>query len=294
MGSSTKNVKLGVCKTIFDGVDLGLTQGGVDVTVKTDTHKVNVDQYGKTTVNEIIMGRDVMAKVPLAETTIENMIAIMPGSVLTQSGGTVASGTITFATTAAAANDTVTVNGAAFTFKVAPVTAYDVAPGATFSASAANLAAALNASTDPRVAGATYSVVAGVITVKYGPDLQYGSAGKQSAEGNSFTLAKTGTNCTLSGATLTGGADATTTSVQVNTGIGVDLLNLARELRLRPTTKYVNGVFNGDASEDFVIPLAATPGALQFAYKLENERIYNVEFSGFPDPTSGKLFTVGV
>ena len=42
-----------------------------------------------------------------------------------------------------------------------------------------------------------------------------------------------------------------------------------------------------------MIPLAATSGALNFAYKLENERIYNVEFGGYPDST-GKLFTVGV
>ena len=50
--SDTKNVKLGVCKVFYDNVDLGYTQGGVDVTVKTETHKVNVDQFGKTTINE--------------------------------------------------------------------------------------------------------------------------------------------------------------------------------------------------------------------------------------------------
>lgn len=293
MASSTKNVKLGVCKVFFDGLDLGLTQGGVDVTVKTDTHKVNVDQFGKTSINEIIMGRDVMAKVPLAETTIENMVTIMPGSTLTQTGGTAATGTITFATAAAAPNDTVTINGVVFTFKASPATPYEVAPGATFSASAANLAAVLQASTDPKVAIAQYSVAAGVVTVKYGSDTVYGSAGKQGVEGNSFTLAKSGTNATVSGAALSGGVDPTSVSVAVSVGAGIDLLSIAKELRLRPTSKYVAGVFNGDLSEDFVIPLAATPGALQFAYKLENERIFNVEFSGYPDTATGKLFTVG-
>ncbi|EGT88588.1 hypothetical protein ABNIH1_18950, partial [Acinetobacter baumannii ABNIH1] len=36
MASDVKNVKLGVCKIMFDGVDLGFTKGGVDVTVSTE------------------------------------------------------------------------------------------------------------------------------------------------------------------------------------------------------------------------------------------------------------------
>ena len=119
MASSTKNVKLGVCKVYYDGVDLGLTKGGVEVTVKTDTHKVNVDQLGKTTVNEYVMGRDVSAKVPLAETTLENMVAIMPGATLTVAGGTVATGTITAPATAPTTGQTLHVNGTTFTFKSA-------------------------------------------------------------------------------------------------------------------------------------------------------------------------------
>lgn len=83
MASDIKNVKLGVCKVTFDGKDLGYTKGGVEVSVKTETHKVNVDQFGKTPINEYIMGREVTVKVPLAETTLENLVAIMPGAVLT-------------------------------------------------------------------------------------------------------------------------------------------------------------------------------------------------------------------
>lgn len=295
MASNTSNVKLGVCKTFFDGVDLGYTKGGVEVSVKTDTHKVNVDQFGKTSINEYVMGRDVSAKVPMAETSIENMVAIMPGATMTQSGGTAASGTITFATAASAPNDTVTVNGVVFTCKASPATAYEFAPGANFTASAQNLAAVLQASTDPAVAAASYSVAGAVITVKYGSKLQYGTAGKQSTEGNTFTLAKSGTNVTVSGATLSGGANATSVSVSVSTGVGIDLLSIAKELRLRPVSKYNSaGVFNGDKSEDFVIPLAATSGALSFAYKLEDERVFNVDFNGYPNATTGALYTVGV
>lgn len=169
MASDTKNVKLGVCKVFFDDKDLGYTQGGVEVAVKTDTHKVNVDQFGKTTINEYIMGRDVTVKVPLAETTLENLVAIMPGATLV--------------------TDTI----------------------------------------DP--------------TKKY---------------------------------------------VEVTNGVGTDLLSIAKELRLHP-----KGLPDTDTSEDFVIPMAATAGGLTFAYKLENERIFNCDFTGYPDPATGKLFVVG-
>lgn len=168
MASDTKNVKLGVCSVYFDGVDLGYTQGGVQVTVKTDTHKVNVDQFGKTTINELIMARDVTVKVPLAETTLENLVQIMPGATLVTDGTTQAK------------------------------------------------------------------------------------------------------------------------SVEVEVGIGVDLLSIAKELRLHPIAKAAN-----DYSEDFVIPLAATAGALDFSYDVEKERVYSVDFTGYPDPTTQKLFKVG-
>jgi hypothetical protein len=168
MASDTKNVKLGVCTISYDGKDLGYTQGGVQVSVKTDTHKVNIDQFGKTTVNELIMSRDVSVKVPLAETTLENLVAIMPGATLVT-----------------------------------------------------------------------------------------GAGGEK--------------------------------SVDVGVGIGVDLLSIAKELRLHPVSKPAN-----DYSEDFVIPLAATSGALDFSYDVEKERLYSVDFTGYPDPVTKKLFSVGV
>jgi hypothetical protein len=82
VASNIKNVKLGVCKVTYNNVDLGYTKGGVEVSVKSDTHKVNVDQFGKTPINEYIMGREVTVKVPLAETTLDNLVRIMPGAKL--------------------------------------------------------------------------------------------------------------------------------------------------------------------------------------------------------------------
>lgn len=275
MTSNTKNVKLGVCVVIYDGKDLGYTQGGVQVSVKTDTHKVNVDQFGKTTINEYIMSRDVSAKVPLAETTLENLVSIMPGATLVEVGGVAASGTVTFAGTAVA-NDTVTVNGVVFTFKASPVADTDVALGASAAGSAANLAAKLSASTDPKLADLSFTANLGVLTVSYA---------YEGVDGNLITLAASA--ATVSGATLSGGTDPTSRKVEVTTGIGTDLLSYARELRLHPKNLPLD-----NKSEDFVIPLAATAGALDFAYELEKERIFSVEFNGYP-ATDGKLFRVG-
>lgn len=82
MASSTSNVKLGVCKITFNSIDLGYTKGGVEVDVTTSTHPVTVDQFGESVINEYITKRDIKVKCPLAETTLENLVAIMPGATL--------------------------------------------------------------------------------------------------------------------------------------------------------------------------------------------------------------------
>lgn len=276
--SDTKNVKLGVCKVFYDNVDLGYTQGGVDVTVKTETHKVNVDQFGKSTINEVILSRDVTAKVPLAETTLENLVAIMPGAAMNVVGGANATGTITIATNPAD-GETVTVNGVLITFKTALTTGNQVKLGASAGATATALAAFLNASPLASLSVATYVAAASVVTVTY--DIK-------TVSGNSFTLAAGQATVTVSGATLTGGSNPTSKSVDVPTAIGTNLLELSKELRLHP-----KALPDTDKSEDFVIPRAATPGALNFSYQLEKERIFEVEFNGYPDPNTELLFRVG-
>lgn len=156
--NDTTNVKLGVCKVFFGGVDLGFTKGGVEVTVETETHEVQVDQYGNTPIDEYITGRTVSVSVPLAETTLDNLVAVMPG-------------------------------------------------------------------------------------------------------------AKLVTDVTTS-----------TTKVLVPTGVGAKLINFAKELILVP--KGVNGVL--DYNDAVRIPKAATPGAMTFAYKLDEERVFNCNFKGYP------------
>ncbi|KJZ17415.1 hypothetical protein TW86_03945 [Halomonas sp. S2151] len=75
-----ENIKLGACNGTFKGTQLGLTKGGVEVSVETTTHPVTVDQHGETVIEEFITKRSFKVTVPLAETTIELMGLALPGS----------------------------------------------------------------------------------------------------------------------------------------------------------------------------------------------------------------------
>ena len=166
MASSTNNVKLGVCSITFGGVDLGYTKGGVEVEVATETFKVMIDQFGNTPIKEYITARTCIVRVPLAETTLDNIVATMPGST-----------------------------------KI---------------------------------------------------------------------------------------VDTTKERVDVVTNISADLKAIAQVLSLHPVSA------GADLNEDFTVPLAATGGALSYAYKLDEERIFNVEFNAYPDDTQGGLlFQIG-
>lgn len=272
MASSTENVKLGVCNVLFDGVDLGFTKGGVEVEVATSTHEITVDQLGETPIGELITGRTVQATVPLAETTLDNLVAIMPGSELI-SDGSKASGTVTFSSAAPVNGDKVTLAGVDYTFKTTPSGNNDMAIPATIGAAAASLAAKINANST----NFTATTAAGVVTIK---------AKNRGVDGNA-TLAKTAVtaaNISVSGAALTGGVDATKAQVKVSTGVNINLLKLAKTLVLRP--RGTNG------EDDFTINQAMCPGALNFAYQFDNERVFSAVFKGYAK-ADGSLFAVG-
>lgn len=274
--SNTQNVKLGVCNVYLDGVDLGYTQGGVSVEVSTDTHPVMVDQFGESEINEYIMKRSVKVSVPMAETTLENLVRIMPGASLTESGGAYATGTFTF-TLNPDDGETVSVNGSVFTFKTTPTLANDVLIGASQAETLTSLASALNASNLASLSEVSFSENGTVLMITH--DLK-------TLEGNSFAISAS--DATASGATLLGGVSSQK-RVDVTNGIGTDLLKTAKVLTLHPKGNAAN-----DVTEDFTVFRAATAGALNFAYKTDEERIFNVEFTGYPDNANGdKLFAVG-
>lgn len=269
MASSADNVKLGVCNVLFDGVDLGYTKGGVEVEVQTTTHEVTVDQHGTTPLSELITGRTVTATVPLAETTLENLVAIMPGATLV-SDGKKAAGSVTLSALPEE-GDSVAFADTKFEFVDIVVKSTDVEIGATVDETAANLAARINASVVPYVA----TVSAGVVTITAKATGEYA---------NTTITLDFDTPASATKTDIAGGVDATHARVDVTSGININLLSVAKTLVLRP--RGTNG------EDDFIIHRAACPGALNFAYQTDAERIYSAAFKGYV-LDDGRLFSVG-
>lgn len=167
--TNADNVQLGTCSVLFGAADLGLTKGGVEVQVTTETYKIVVDQFGSTEINEYITGRNAMVKVPLAETDLATLALVIPGSTL-----------------------------------------------------------------------------------------------------------------------VTDGTTPTKKKVNVTTTTGISLRTYADELVLHPLAQATSS-----KNFDFVVPIACPKGDFTFAYKLDEERIYMVEFYALPDLTTGLLYVIG-
>lgn len=268
MASSTDNVKLGVCNVLFDGVDLGYTKGGVEVEVATTTHEVTVDQFGNTPIAELITGRTVSVNVPMAETTLDNLMAIMPGSEFRTDGAKATGGQITVVAVPDA-DDTITVGAVTFTFKANPLGTSQIKIGATVNEQASLIGAAIAARPDiglgVRVEDAVVNLTARVMGVA----------------GN---VAVTASTVGITTVNLSGGIDPTYAYVVVSSGINTNLLSRAKELILRPV---------GTAGEeDFIVYRAACPGAMTFSYQHDAERVFQAAFKGFIRE-DGMLFAFG-
>lgn len=72
------NVKLGVCEVFADGVSLGHTIGGVEVTYSPEYHESMVDQYGSSLIEKYLIGERFTAKVPMAEFTLTKLNTAIP------------------------------------------------------------------------------------------------------------------------------------------------------------------------------------------------------------------------
>jgi hypothetical protein len=167
--TNANNVQLGTCSVIWGSTDLGLTKGGVEVSITTETYKIVVDQFGSTEVNEYITGRNAMVKVPLAETDLTILASVIPGSTL-----------------------------------------------------------------------------------------------------------------------VTDGVTPSKKKVNVGTTTGTSLRSYAQQLVLHPIAQS-----SGSKNFDFTIPIACPKGEFNFAYKLDEERVYNVEFYALPDLSTGLLYVIG-
>ncbi|SCW95655.1 hypothetical protein [Ancylobacter rudongensis] len=270
MPSSAENVKLGVCNVLFDGRNLGYTKGGVEVEVTTSTHPVTVDQTGETPIGELVTGRQVKVTAPLAETTLDNLVAVMPGSTLITDGAK-ASGSVTFKTAAPVNGDKIVLASTTITFKTVPAGPFDLPIPATIGAAASALADVINASNLPFVASAN----AGVTTI---------TAKTRGVAGNVALVATFVTAANVTAVALTGGVDVTKAQVKVSTGVNINLLSVAKTLVLRP--------IGTTGADDFTVYKAACPGAINFTYQQDAERIYSAVFTGYAADDGG-LFAVG-
>lgn len=145
----------------------------------------------------------------MAENIIATRVAGGPESIrssrqfelvkLTGAAVAAATGSITFDSNPAD-GDTITVNGVVYTFLDTPVAGTDIQIGATAADTATNLQTVLDASADPLITVATYTVNGTVVSIVHDTP---------GAGGNAFTLATDSAAITLSGATLSGGVTAT-------------------------------------------------------------------------------------
>lgn len=137
-------------------------------------------------------------------------------------------GTVTFAANPAAA-DTITIGGHVITFRASGAVGAEVNIGATTALTAAALKAYLDANAE--ATGVTASIASNVLTL---------IALNPGAAGNSITLAKSGTNPTISGATLAGGGEETEAFARGVAG-------QAQATVGKWTPYYTGGDFNHDA-----------------------------------------------
>lgn len=145
----------------------------------------------------------------------------------TTGAGTAASGTITF-NSLPANNDTVTLGGTAVTFVTGTPSGNQVQIGATPGQTAAAFQAFLSASNDANITKCVYTTNGNVTTATYA------SVG---TVGNAFTLAKSSTSIVVSGATLSGGINASSVGYATSPATGADissLLGLTSGLALTP------------------------------------------------------------
>lgn len=251
MGVNTNKINLGVCDVTFNGNDMGATKGGVEVHVKTSTHEVKTDQTGETPVKEIITGTTVEVKVPMAETDLDRLTVILPQSV---------------GLAAAAA-----------------ATGYLVNLGAGYVAGATSVKIDTGAGTPAPGSVFTFA----------GHTTAYRVTGWNSGSGTlSFVQNGSGagglTGPVLDNEPLT--FAARNAGVEIRSGVNVDLMSVAKELKLHPT-----GLDPANTDSDFTVFKAAPSPNFTFKYQSSAERIYEVTFKGYVDvDNNNRIASFGV
>lgn len=203
----------------------------------------------------------------------------------TSGAGVKASGTITF-TGPGTNNDTITVNGTLITLVTGTPSGSQVKIGADAMATAGNLQTFLQNSVDANISQATYVLNGAVITATF---KLVGTGG------NAFTLVKSSTNITLSGATLAGGqvpSSVSYASAPTTGGIDISaLLGLTSSLSIALVPGY-----DAESPVQCATALAAASTAwygLMFAASVMPTDDQSLAVSGFIEPlTITRLYGV--
>jgi hypothetical protein len=177
-----------------------ITNGGFDVTVDGTAKTLTALNFSQA-ANLNAVAAIIQTAFSGAATCIWNGFEFVITSATT-GAGVEATGTMSLSGQPSA-NDTFTVNGTTVTFVSSSPSSDEVLIGASTQQTAANLWAFLVNSTDTNIIKATYSLSADVVTATY---YEVGTGG------NSFTLAKSGSNLAVSASTLAGGVNASSVS----------------------------------------------------------------------------------
>lgn len=197
----------------------------------------------------------------------------------TVGAGIAAIGAVTF-TTNPAVNDTLILNGVTLTFVASGATGPQILIGATAQSTAANLQQYLNTAVQAGLILATYSTSLGVTTVTY---TTVGVAG------NAYTMVRTGTALSLSGATLSGGQVPSSVGY-ATVGAGTDL-SVPLKLTALLAQALIPG-FNAEQPVDFASAVAnISPDwyGLMFSASTQPTNLQSLAVSNFIEATGGGI-----
>lgn len=226
-----------------------ITNGGFTIVVDGVTKNLTgLDFSAETNLNGVATVIDTALTGATVEWTGDNFI-VTSG---TTGAGVKATGTVTFGSNPSP-SDTLVLNGVTLTFVASSPSTNQILIGSDEVATAANVQAYLNATSNSSLTVANYSTAAGVISIEY---KTVGTAG------NSYTLSETGSAITVP-ATLSGGAVPSSVGYATSPGSGTDISSI-----LKLTSATSQGLPEGYDAESPVECAAALANASALWYGL--------------------------
>jgi hypothetical protein len=281
MAGTLGNIKVEPCVAIFDGSDLGFTDGDIEVTMEEQGVEITAHQEGTNVLDMIRTGKMTELSLTLKETTVAKVAALLAHGGGTSTGVAEQTTVDTIADSGGSLNNAsgvgycvwMNVNSAGIDPSIPGFTSVPVAlaTGATANDVADAVATALDALADFTAAnpGADIvTVVNAAVGVRTAPD----------AGNSGFTIAVTVTGVS----TLTGWG-----STKDFTGMLAD----AKKLILRPVVNVSGPVLTGDLSFWKAYPMVGS-----IVQSGENPKLVTVTFKIFPDLAKAaaiRLFALG-